>query len=208
MDRPPVAFEIVTPPEDEPVTLDQAKAQCRITSSDEDTSLAGWIQTARELVEIRSERALMAQTRRMWIDNFPRGYAEAAITVPSWNVLNSGQILYLPWKPINSVEVEYCDQAGTWQTVDPSLYVADLASAPARLQPVYGQIWPINRIQINAVKITFDCGAASAAAVPAIAKQAILLLVGHWYENREAVGKVPDEIALGFESLLNAIRWH
>ncbi|NIP96559.1 MAG: phage gp6-like head-tail connector protein, partial [Akkermansiaceae bacterium] len=41
--------------------------------------------------------------------------------------------------------------------------------------------------------------------VPETTRQAIRLLVGHWYENREAIstsGAVPKEVPLGVQALL------
>lgn len=195
MERTPLAFELITGPASEPVSLDEAKAQCRVSGTDEDSYLTALIAVAREKVEIDSERALISQTRRMWLDEFPTcGY----------------QIVDIPLKPLTALtSVQYIDTEGNWQTFSSTKYVADLVSSPSRIQPVYGQIWPLTLpLTPNAVKITFTCGAASAAAVPAMAKHAMKLLIGHWFENREAVGKVPAEIAIGYQSLIQGIKWH
>lgn len=194
MDRVPVAFELVTAPATEPVSIDEAKAQCRVSGTDEDTTLTSLISVAREKVEADSERALITQTRQLWIDRFP---------------CDGHQIIDIACKPITSItSVMHVDAAGDWQTVSSANYVTDLISAPARIQPVTGLAWPVARIQVNAVKVLFVCGGANAAAVPAMAKHAMKLLIGHWFENREAVGKVPDEIALGYWSLIEGIKWH
>lgn len=37
-------------------------------------------------------------------------------------------------------------------------YVQDLASNPARLTPVFGQMWPVARVVVNAVSVDFVCG--------------------------------------------------
>lgn len=193
MDRPVVAFEVVTAPASEPVTLAEAKLQCRVTSTDEDDLLTSLIQVARELVEIHTERALITQTRRIWLDRFP---------------MECGQFLEIPFRPIASISsVMYRDTAGDWQTWSTDDYVTDLVSAPARIQPVYGGMYPVTQWQMNSVKVQFVCGAASGS-VPAAAKHAMKLLIGHWYENREAIGKVGGEIDLSYWSLVNALKWH
>ena len=215
MDRIPVAFEVVTPPNYEPITLDEVKAQCRLDDvTDYDTDLKFLIQVAREKVENDSERALVDQTRRVWVDQFPNAGARGQITLnpfPSQPWLYGGamQALEIAVKPVTSItSIIYMDQSGTWVTWDPSKYIADTVTYPVRITPQYGLIWPICRVRINAVQVTFQCGHPSAGLIPAAAKHAMRLLVGHWFENREAVGNVPQEIALGYESMINMLRWH
>jgi uncharacterized phiE125 gp8 family phage protein len=57
---------------------------------------------------------------------------------------------------------------------------------------------------INGVEIQVVVGYGAEDAVPQEYKQAILLLLGHWYENREqvTVGEVAREIPMGVEALL------
>jgi uncharacterized phiE125 gp8 family phage protein len=74
-------------------------------------------------------------------------------------------------------------------TVTGKNYVEDLLSQPARLTPVFGQMWPVARVVANAVQITYVCGYGDdPSAVPEGIKTGIKLLVNHWYENR-----LPDE---------------
>ena len=198
----PVAFESVVGPEYEPVSLAEAKGQCRLDDvSDYDGDLNFLIQVAREKVESDSERAFVTQSRRMWIDQFPVGCQSTYAGIL--------QAVVIPVKPITGItSIQYIDLGGEWQTMDPSDYLADLVTYPARITPAYAMIWPLTRVQINAVKIDFVCGHLKATQIPAAAKHAMRLLVGHWFVNREAVGNVPDEIALGYESLINMLRWH
>lgn len=215
MDKIPVAYEIVTPPTLEPLSIEEARAQSRVIGvTDYDEDLTWLIQVAREKVEADSERAFLTQTRRLWVDQFPNAGARGQITLnpfPSQPWLYGGaiQALEIGVKPITAINaIEYINQAGSWTTWDSANYIADLVTYPCRITPAYGLIWPICRVQINAVKITFTCGYSSAAATPAMARHAMRLLIGHWFENREAVGKVPAQIEIGYESLINAIRWH
>jgi hypothetical protein len=215
MDRIVYAWETVTPPVFEPLSLEEARAQCRLDgSTDYDHDLTWLIQVAREKVENDSERVLIAQTRRVWFDQFPNAGHRATRTLapfPSQPWLYGGamQALEIVLKPVTGVtSITYLDQGGTWQTWDPSNYLVDCISAPCRITPAYGLIWPICRVQIHAVQVVFTAGANRASLVPAMARHAMRLLIGHWFENREAVGDVPGEIAQGYESLINGIRWH
>lgn len=148
----------------------------------EDTLIAVLTKAAREKIEIETRRALVTQTQVLRLDQFPLG-SDEAIVVPN--------------APLQSVtSVQYVDEYGQTQTLDAAAYTADIYSEPGRIQPAYGYDWPLARIQPNAVTVTFVAGYAPgtgsptdyAENVPQGLKQAIKLLVGHWYENREASG--------------------
>jgi len=42
--------------------------------------------------------------------------------------------------------------------------------------------------------------------IPAV-QMAVMLLVGHWYQNRESVGERGQEIPMGFDMLISSMRW-
>lgn len=65
-----------------------------------------------------------------------------------------------------------------------------------------------HQFTIEPVKINFSVGYASAADVPAAIVSAALLLVGHFYENRQqnVVGLMPAAIETGVDSLLSPFR--
>ena len=60
----------------------------------------------------------------------------------------------------------------------------------------------------HAVTVQFDCGYA-AGSVPPKVLEALRLLTGHWYENREAVsvGVVTSEIQLAYSYLIQKLAW-
>jgi uncharacterized phiE125 gp8 family phage protein len=111
--------------------------------------------------------------------------------------------ILVPRPPLISVSsITYVDGNGTTQTLSAAAYKVDTDSEPGRITPAYGYCWPTTRAEINAIAITYVAGYATRAAVPASIKQAMLLLIGHWYENREAVGQVGGTVAMAVESLL------
>jgi hypothetical protein len=71
--------------------------------------------------------------------------------------------------------------------------------------PVSGYSWPATAAGgINSVRVQFQAGRAL---VPAQAKPAVLLLVGHWYENREAVSSLNlSEVAIAAYPLIASLR--
>jgi hypothetical protein len=204
----------------EPLMLYQAKKQLRLEPTDitlDDAYIAGLIPTARLAVEQLTRRALITQTRALYLDSFPSagGYYNRAVREiwPSLGGLPSGLGFYpglipnstgvidIPLPPLQSITaVRYLDFAGTLQTVDPSAYNVSL-DTPGRIQPQYSHVWPISRPTIDSVQITFVAGyGATADKIPSPFSQAMKLLIGHWYEHREEVSDiqlftVPEGIA-------------
>ena len=89
--------------------------------------------------------------------------------------------------------------------MDDGDYIVDISSEPGRVVLAYGKSWPSTTLQpANGICIEFDAGYGDAAAdVPAAVKQAMLLLIGHLYENREAVtDKSTVVLPMAVESLL------
>jgi uncharacterized phiE125 gp8 family phage protein len=179
----------IVEPASEPVTLDEAKRQCNVVATDEDAALSGWIRTARELVESESNRSLLPQTWRLRIRDWP------------------AEKLELPKPPLIAVSsVKYYDSAGVEQTLPATYYAVDSDREPGVLWRDEDAIWPATDERPNGITITYTAGYADADAVPWRAKQAILLLVAHWYRVREAVGQVGEEVALAYQSLVRSLK--
>lgn len=175
----------------DPLTLDEAKAQCRVEIGDEDALIEGLIRSARGLAEAHCRRTLAVDaTYRLTLDyEFPCR-------------------IDLPKPPLRAVvSLRYVDAAGDWQTLDPASYqVAD--AEPAFIVPAYGLVWPAVRWQPAAIEVTYRAGYGAAAEIPATARQAVALLVGHYYANREAVtAGTMMPLPLAVESLLVASDW-
>lgn len=168
-----MAIVLITAPDEEPVTLAQAREHVRATSTDEDALIVNLIKAARRRVENYTWRRLITQTIDYALDCFG----------------DSGQVLELPCAPVQSVSLlKYIDTAGVEQTLSSLLYQVDVKSEPARIAPAYGEIWPSIREQMNAVTIRLVCGYGLAAQVPEDIKAAMLLIIGHLFEHREEVG--------------------
>jgi len=192
-----MAVRLVTGPDIEPVSLDEAKGQCRVDISTDDVLIQGLVQTAREMAETITRRALITQTWELVLDGFPD---EDRLTIP------------LP--PLQSVTVKYTDADDVEATFSSASYVVDTYNEPGRIVLRSDATWPnVTLREANGVAVRFVAGYGDAAAdVPQAIRQAMLLMVGHWYENREetvATGNV-QRIPLGIEALLwpyRVLRW-
>lgn len=113
--------------------------------------------------------------------------------------------LTLPFGPVSALtSVKYLDAAGDEQTVPAEIYY----SAGDNLYLGYGQTWPSPRGDAECVRIRYVAGWA-AEDTPAPLKAAVLLLVGHWYANREAVavGDATAPLPLAVDALLAPYRF-
>ena len=69
--------------------------------------------------------------------------------------------------------------------MDAVYYCVNTDGNPGLVTPAYGLSWPaVSLAPSGAVRIRYVAGWGAAASVPQSLKQAVLLLVGHLYENR------------------------
>lgn len=158
---------LVTAPESEPLTLGEAKKHLEIASSEtaHDDQLSLLIQAAREQWEHDTDAAVLTQT---W-----------SVTLNDW-----GCDIALPKRPLQSItSVTYYDTGNTQQTLATTVYSLDAARRLVRLK--YNQVWPAQADRWDAITVTYVAGYTSAALVPAVVKQAMLLLVGRYFEDRD-----------------------
>lgn len=175
-----MALVVVTPPADTPITVDDAKSHLRVVGSDDDTLISTYISAATAMVENEIGRALMPQTLKLYLDEFPK----------SWHgEYYCDQPILLQRPPVASVSsLKYIDADGDEQTLSANVdYVVDLYAEVPKIEPAYNMTWASTREQSNAVYAQYIAGYANAAAVPEQIKQAIRLLVCTLYEFRGPV---------------------
>lgn len=164
-----MSLKLITAPATEPVTLVEAKAQCKVEHSVDDALLALFIQGAREAAEHLTGRAFITQTWELVLDAFPTCEIE------------------LPKPTVQSiVSLKYLDGAGIEQTIASANYTLDADKLPGWVLPAVGATWPGTQAAANTVRVRFTAGYGAGAAVPATLKQWMLLQIGAAYRNREA----------------------
>ena len=154
----------------EPVTLATARAHLRLDTSDEDDLVIALIAAARLLLEAQTARAFITQSWRWVIDAWP------------------GSRLVLPIAPLQSVtSIGLRDDEGTLTPVDASLYTV-FAGETGEVHLKAGCHWPLPPREAGGIEVAFTAGyGAGADDVPSPLRQAMLLLIAHWFEHREPV---------------------
>lgn len=186
-----------TAPTVEPVSLAEAKAQCRVDGTDEDAYLQSLIAAAREYVENVLDVSLVTQVWEARYDTFPL-----------WEII-------LPRPPMQAatVTVIYRDEGGATQTITSAAnaFQVDAYATPGRIYPLYEGVWPAVRGDENSVTVRWTAGyGASGANVPQTVKSLIMLLVAHWFEMRQPVVAGYSQVLpvpQTFETLLAASGW-
>jgi len=169
------------------VSLADAKQHLRIDEDDEDALIAGLIMAAEDHIE-RSTGLVL--TRRV-IGEVIQGFGSK---IRAW--------------PVVSVDtVSYVDGAGVDQTIGADSYKLVGAARPARLSNVSSPWPPLGRLN-GSVTLTMTAGFGNAADVPGGVAQAIKMLVGHFYRNREAVvtAGTPLQVPMAVDMLLEPHR--
>ena len=179
-------IQLVTPPTEEPVSLLEAKLHLRVDFDEDDMLIASLITAARQAAETLTGRQLTTARWKQVLDCFPE---PSLMGVPAGQTFTlPGHAILLAKAPVQSVvSINYLDMGSMNQTMSALTYTVDAACEPARITPVFGQIWPICLPQIGAVSVTFDAGYGTASQVPEGIKSWIKLRVGSLYAHREEV---------------------
>lgn len=166
-----------TEPTYQPVTLAEARNHLRLVATDgshpDDSTVETYIKAATSYAESRTNKVYAQRTFTLKRDKF-------------------AETMELPVYPVLSVDsITYVDSDGATQTMAASNYqvITDRIPAIVHLEDVP----TVDEDTLNAVTITVTAGVessnspADADKVPDAVKQAVKLMIGHFYENREAV---------------------
>lgn len=172
------------------MSLADAKKHLRIDDdiTDDDPYVERLINAAWQFIERRSGIVLLDTQFALYLDTWP-----------------DSALIYLKKKPVTEIsKVEYyaTDTATDYTELASTKYQTDVITEPAR---VYIEDSPSLGDKLNAVKVTFKAGYASAATIPENIIKAMEILMGHLYENRqeEITGRTISYLQKGFEYLLS-----
>lgn len=186
-------LNLITDAASEPLDVDtEVKPHLRLETAftDEDAMLAALVTVARQKLENETNRAFLTQTWDLILDRFPCGSRKnprGDIYIPRGDLL-----------AINANEFKYVDDSGAANVIDSAIYDVDTDMKPGRVFLKTGQAWPAAVLYpASAVRLRFDCGfGADVEDVPWAIKQAILLTIGHYYENRENT-VISEKVSVG-----------
>lgn len=162
------------PPVAPPLTLAETLEHLHEDAGVADAYIESLIKVACEACENRTERTLINTPWRLTVDAFPGAFK-----------------LFNP--PVIAVQsVQFIDESGAPQTLDPQDYQLDNVSEPGYLMPGFGKAWPASRPTPNAVVVTYTAGYGSTPAdVPNPLRQWMLLAITEMYRTRGASGEKP-----------------
>jgi uncharacterized phiE125 gp8 family phage protein len=163
---------LLTGPAVEPVSLAEAKAFLRVEHDDDDDVIAALVTAARSYAEAQTRRALITQSWRLTRDAWPE----------------TGRIAVRP-APLQSLEAARVHDGGSEPVVlDVAGFFPDVAGSQLVFAPSY-ESWALPRPgRAAGIELDVTLGYGDAAVdVPEPLRQAIRLLIGHWYENRGLV---------------------
>lgn len=187
---------LVTPPaaNDPIVTVSEAKLHLRVDGTDEDSLITSLIAAAAQHLDGYSGvlgRALVTQTWRQDFDKFAR-------------------CLRLPFPAATVANLKWYSDAGTpvETTVDNANYELQHDELGSFVRLIDDFAYPTNVAETRGVRVTFTAGYGAASAVPTPIKVAVLLLVGHWFANRETVvtGTIATELPMAAAALIEPYR--
>jgi hypothetical protein len=170
-------------PSAEPVSLTEIKGYLSIPAAytTDDAMLQGLCIAARIKAEVLTQRQIVAAQWQLSLDGFytqnllPRpgvmlsslagGLAGWADAWRVWQERGGGwgtadiATIRPPGGRLQSVQsIDYIDDNGDPQVLDPSMYQVDLYQEPGRIVPSFGNVWPTTRTQLGAVTISYTVG--------------------------------------------------
>lgn len=185
-----VDWTLVTGPQVEPLTLDEAKQHASIHQDDDNALIDAYLRAAREAAESHLGRALYTQTWKLELGGF-------------------ADVMWLPMAaPLQSVtHVKYYDEAGVLQTLAQSYYTVDTTSTPGRVVRAPEQSWPsVQSDRLMPVVITYVCGWSSVDSIPELIKQGLRVYLAG-VESDRMDGEAALRAARACWDLVGRVEW-
>ena len=168
-------------------TTQEAKDFLKVDTTADDTLIDSLIKAATQSCQIFTNRYFLDTRVTQYSDNWFEFYR-----------------LYK--SPVTAItHVKYYDTNDTLQTLASSNYILDNISQPARIGISVDGTLPNLADRINAVEVKYSVGyGVTSNLVPEGIKQAVLITIGNWYENRQTVitGRTATELPLSSQYLL------
>jgi uncharacterized phiE125 gp8 family phage protein len=171
------------------ISLADAKAHLRVLHDDDNGYISGLIETAGDWLFGENSwlgRPAPASEWELTLCEFPAG----RLDIPKPPLVSVDGVFYMP------------SDGGAEQELTGFRTLGE--SGSGYILPAKDLEWPETDSEPESVRIEFTAGYAL---LPASIKRAALLLIGHWYENREAVAEAKlSAMPMAVEALLMPYR--
>lgn len=211
----------IAPPTAEPISLDEARVHLRQKADGVAASVVdddSWVEAKITAVRQSAEQFLgFPLSDATYVQAYDSFTTSAQPSIASWwgstTTEASEPYITLPRASGEVVAVQYLDASNVLQTLDPAKWEFDdfggvvHVAAPPAISTRASAV----RVQFKGAYHPADAGASPpvlAAPVPEDIKHAMLLMLGHFYENRESVvvGASVEELPMAVEHLLRPHR--
>ena len=184
-------YQVITPASTYPVSLTEAKSHLKVDTTADDTYITSIIKAATQLSE--------EYTNRFFIDTEIEQYASSFVELKT---LFKSKVSAI-------TNVKYYDNNNTLQVLSATVYNTQLNYEPSQIQLAENQSFPSITKRNDAVRAKYTVGYGSSASdVPEIIKQAILMTIGNFFQNRNSVviGRIATELPMNVKWLLDTYK--
>lgn len=187
------AVELIDAPAITPVTVAEVKEQLRVEHTDDDALITRLIAAAVAYTDVKGSlgHAMISQKWGQWVGANPS---------------QSVRLILGPVIQVNAVK--YYDVDNVLQTDTLSNYEVIGTSFSSYVSPASGFAWPVTAQRPDAIRMEYTIGYGGATTdVPETIRHALMLLIGHWYDNRENSGY--DELSnipFGYDAMIGMHR--
>ncbi len=181
------SYEVKTVSTIDILTTAEVKAHLKVDTAADDTLIDNLRDAATNSAQEYTNRFFTSTTLTQYADK--------------WS-----EIAELYKSPLQSItHIKYYDSDDSLQTLSSDVYNSDGSAMPARIALAVNQSYPTTSDRIAAIRVEYIVGVTAANLVDNAIKQAVLLTIGHWYQNREAVivGRIATELPMAAKYLLD-----
>ena len=189
---------LITPPSGDAIDLAAVKTHLRVTHDSEDALIRRLTGAAAEYVEDYTRQRMLSQVVDILLPYFPPSWV--SLMLPIAPVISVDEIAFYP--TLESASETVLD-AGRYRLLmgartGSSVILPMIAAWPGTSAPA--DRWPV-RVRVTA-------GHAAASDIPLPLQQAMLLLIGHWFENRQEIitGTIATVIQAAAAALMRPYR--
>lgn len=172
-----VGLQRTSGPSTQLISTSEMKDHSRVDLSADDDLIDTYIQAARYQAEEMTRRSFLETTWELVLDDWP-----------------IDDVLPIPRPPLRSIDsIDYTDEDGGSNTFSSSDYLVITNSLPGRVVLDNTTDWPTDDLEpYGGITVTFKAGYGADSTdgrsdVPDPIRQAVRMMVAHFYENRESV---------------------